>query len=172
MAYLLANPEVDNFTYDLGTEFELSWLAETFHPDRGQVAEVVEGMSNERVWERLTDATERKLSMKTAAPLGRRLGYVIAPLLRPYRIVETGIHDEICSLVLLAGLQKKLRTGTTDIWRRLTLIAVRAGSWDHILDGLAGSKTRRTVLLWRLPGAQRQCTFTTACTRQATSGLS
>lgn len=109
LGYVLTDPEVDNFTYELLNENELvSWIATLLDADRSRVAELlVEARSNEQIYEPLRDATVRRWSMKTAPPIGRRLGwYVIVRLLQPERIIETGIHDGIGSLVLLAALDR------------------------------------------------------------------
>lgn len=109
LGYVLTDPEVDNFTYELLNENELvSWIASMLNLERSRVAELlVEARSNEQIYDSLHHATVRRWSMKTSPPIGRRLGwYVIVRLLRPERIIETGIHDGIGSLVLLAALDR------------------------------------------------------------------
>lgn len=112
--YLLLDPEIDNFTYELANEDELVlWIAEQFGVARERVAElVIEARSNSSMYDRLRQATSRRLSMKTEPPLGRRLGwYVIVRLLQPTRVVETGIHDGLGSLVLLSALERNAQEG-------------------------------------------------------------
>lgn len=107
LRFLLLDPEADNLTYDLANEDELvSWIAAAMGAGQDHVQRLlVEAKSNAWLNGKLYDATKGKWWMKTSPPLGRRLGwYVIARLLGPDRIVETGIHDGLGSLVLLAAL--------------------------------------------------------------------
>lgn len=109
LAYILGDPEVDNFTYELANEDELVlWLSRELGTNRGRVAELlVEARSNNDLYRRLREQTELRMSMKTEPALGRRLGwYVIVRLVKPARIIETGTHDGIGSLVLLSALDR------------------------------------------------------------------
>jgi Methyltransferase domain len=112
--YVLVDPEIDNFTYELANEDELvSWLAGQFGATSERVAELLaEAHANPGLNGRLRAATSRRFSMKTAPPLGRRLGwYVIVRLLKPARMVETGIHDGLGSLTLLHALDRNAAEG-------------------------------------------------------------
>ncbi len=113
LGYVLTDPEVDNFTYELENEAELvRWIAETFSAKLDRVAELlVEARSNQAIYIPLKRATKR-WSMKTEPPPGRRLGwYVIVRLLKPSRVIETGIHDGIGSLIFLAALDRNAHEG-------------------------------------------------------------
>ncbi|MGI8707385.1 MAG: class I SAM-dependent methyltransferase [Actinomycetota bacterium] len=116
LAYVLGDPEVDNFTYDLANEDELVvWLSSELGANRGRVAELlVEARSNRELYGRLRDQTQRRISMKTEPAIGRRLGwYVIVRLVKPARIIETGTHDGIGSLVLLSALDRNSAEGNS-----------------------------------------------------------
>ena len=113
LGYLLADPEVDNFTYDLANDRELAaWLAETFGvPDEEAMGLIAEAR-NDRVLQSRIDAAaaSRRWSMKARPLLGRRLGwYAIVRLLKPRRVIETGTHDGLGSLVILAALDRNGR---------------------------------------------------------------
>jgi hypothetical protein len=113
LGYILTDPEIDNFTYELENEDRLArWIAETFEADYAQVCEhLIEARSDQRIYEPLRRVTSR-WSAKTSPPLGRRVGwYVITRLLKPARVVETGIHDGIGSLVFLAALERNANDG-------------------------------------------------------------
>jgi hypothetical protein len=114
LGYVLTDCEIDNFTYELENEAELAlWLSETFSADPSVVHRLlIEARSNQALYLPLRSSTAR-WSMKTEPPLGRRLGwYVILRLLKPTRVVETGIHDGIGSLVLLSALDRNAEEGT------------------------------------------------------------
>lgn len=114
LGYVISDPEIDNFTYELGNEGELcDWIATSLPCDRGRAAELlVEARSNPALYERLRLATSGRFSAKSEPPLGRRLGwYVIVRLVQPTRVIETGIHDGLGSLVLLAALDRNAEDG-------------------------------------------------------------
>jgi predicted O-methyltransferase YrrM len=113
-AFVLLSPEIDNFSYELENEDEMvSWIAETFNADRARTSELlIEARSNQAIYAPLRTAGASRWSMKAEPPPGRRLGwYVITRLLKPSRVIETGIHDGLGSLVFLAALDANAMEG-------------------------------------------------------------
>lgn len=109
LAFVLSDPEPDNFTYALQNETELAaWLAAVTNADAELAARLIDEARRDAVLAtRLHDAAARRwLWTKPAPPLGKRLAwYALARLLRPALIVETGVHDGLGSLVLLRALE-------------------------------------------------------------------
>ena len=113
LGYVLTDPELQNFTYELENEAELAdWIAATFGADRGEVCSyLLEARSDQLIYEPLRRATAPWWN-KSAPPIGRRLGwYAIARVLKPTRVIETGIFDGLGSLVFLAALDRNARDG-------------------------------------------------------------
>ena len=112
--YVLLDPELDNFTYDLANEEELlEFVADVTAARREEIGSYlaetrVDPELNERVRERLRARKDRKRTPR----FGRRLGwYAIARRLKPPLIVETGIHDGLGSLLLLRALERNASDG-------------------------------------------------------------
>jgi predicted O-methyltransferase YrrM len=109
LRYVLFDPELANFTYELANRDELAaFIAEAF-----EVApEQVEGYFREtdedpELGEGLRKRLARRRDRKSAPLFGRRLGwYAIARILKPGLIVETGIHDGLGSVLLLRALER------------------------------------------------------------------
>jgi len=114
LRYVLTDPELDNYSYDLGNDAEVgAWLEQMLGVDDG-AAMIAEARSDPALRARLDDASaRRRWSMKQRPGLGRRLGwYAIVRALKPARVVETGTHDGIGSLVLLAALERNAAEGS------------------------------------------------------------
>jgi hypothetical protein len=114
--YVLTDPEVDNFTYDLGNLDELAeWAAAV---GGGSVTDargwVREAEGDQELHARLLAATRaHPLWSKPAPPFGKRLGwYALARALKPQLIVETGVHDGLGALLLLRALERNAQEGT------------------------------------------------------------
>jgi hypothetical protein len=118
LAYLLWDPEIDNFTYDLGNVDEVvGFLAESLGASRAEVDRCVrEPLADKELHAMLRARTRpRRLSTKRLPGFGRRLGwYAIARLRRPSLIVETGIHDGLGSALLLRALDRNARDGLAE----------------------------------------------------------
>ena len=108
--YVIADPEPDNFTYDLANEDELGdWVATVSGADSHHVTRLLrEVRFDQELARRLRDATAPHLLWsKRSPPLGKRVAwYAFARLRRPALIVETGVHDGLGSLVLLRALER------------------------------------------------------------------
>ena len=115
LRYALFDPELANFTYELGNQEELAaFVADAFDTTPAQVEcffrETADDPElNEMLQERLRHRRDRKRT-----PLfGRRLGwYAIARVVKPSVIVETGIHDGLGSVLLLRALDRNAEAGT------------------------------------------------------------
>jgi Methyltransferase domain len=117
LQYLLWDPEVDNFTYDIANVGELvSFLADALDSSLEQQASYVhELLTDETLRLEVNDKTRRRpFSMKRHLSYGRRLGwYAIVRTIKPQLAVETGIHDGLGSLVLLAALDRNASEGAS-----------------------------------------------------------
>jgi hypothetical protein len=111
--YVLTDPELDNYSYDLGNDDEVgTWLEEVFEVPDGRAA-LAEARCDTALRARVDAAcARRRWSIKQRPGLGRRLGwYAIVRQLKPRRVVETGTHDGLGSLVLLAALARNAEEG-------------------------------------------------------------
>lgn len=113
LSYVLTDPELDNYSYELGNVGEIgSWLEQLFGVEDG-AALIAEGEANNELRSRIATASaKRRWSMKQRPGLGRRLGwYAIVRHVKPRRVIETGTHDGLGSLVLLAALERNAAEG-------------------------------------------------------------
>ena len=103
--YVLFDPELDNFTYDLANERDLVRVVATaIARDEGEIAGYFAEVHADRVLHQLP---RRLLSQKTDPQFGRRLGwYAIARGLKPEVVVETGVHSGLGSVLLLRAIDR------------------------------------------------------------------
>ena len=113
-SFLLLDPEVDNYTYEIANAAELA----TF------VAQVCSS-TPERAWALIRELEEdaefrnslalglgTRRDRKRVPQYGRRAGwYAIVRLLRPALVIEAGVHDGLGSSVLLAALHRNHKDG-------------------------------------------------------------
>jgi hypothetical protein len=112
--FLLRDPELFNFTYDLSNWEELhEVLARALNRDVGEVRRLSQELREDgelarRLGERLRGRPDRR-----STPLyGRRVGwYCMVRLLRPRLVVETGVYDGLGSAVLLRALERNRGEG-------------------------------------------------------------
>lgn len=152
---MLADPEPDNYTYELANEGDLrAWVAEVTGADAERVAALfAEPRADAGLASRVRDATAGHWWWtKPAPPFGKRLAwYALVRLLEPSLVVETGVHDGLGSLLLLRALERNGGGGrlvSFDInptagW----LVSAEArGAWELRIestrDGLAGVLAR------------------------------
>jgi Methyltransferase domain len=102
--YILLDPEVHNFTYEIANRDELAtWLDSLFGAGRY----VVELDQDDDLMADLRRRLRWRPASKRRAPFGRRAGwYSIVRALRPARVVETGTHDGLGSTAILAALER------------------------------------------------------------------
>jgi hypothetical protein len=115
LRFVLADPEPDNFTYELANEDELAaWVqrvcGQTLERARAALAEP---LADEVLRARLRATAGRRWCWsKPAPPFGKRRGwYAVARLLAPALIVEAGVHDGLGSLLLLRALELNAAEG-------------------------------------------------------------
>jgi len=112
--FVLFDPEFDNFTYELANEDELlEFLAETLGTEQSCLAQYLAetrtdpGLTTE-LWRRL----RWRLDYKRRPPLGRRTTwYLLARILKPELVVETGVQDGLGSLAVLRALSRNAEEG-------------------------------------------------------------
>lgn len=113
LPYVLADPEPDNYTYELANEAELcAWVAHVSGAPESQVAALFsEPFTDPTLETRLRQATAgRWWWTKPRPPFGKRLAwYALARLRAPELVVETGVHDGLGSLLLLRALERNGR---------------------------------------------------------------
>ena len=146
LRYVLFDPELANFTYELGNQEELAaFVADALDTTPAQVEGFFRETRddpelNERLQERLKHRNDRKRT-----PLfGRRLGwYAIARALKPSVIVETGIHDGLGSVLLLRALARNAEGGTPGRLISIDIIRIRGGSWQIGCERLGSRSSAR-----------------------------
>src|SRR5581483_8264505 len=104
LAFVLADPEPANFTYELENEAEMAtWVAAvagaTLETARRSVEEA---RRDEELARRLREATaDHPLWSKRSPPFGKRLAwYALVRLLEAELVIETGVDDGLGALVL------------------------------------------------------------------------
>jgi hypothetical protein len=113
--YVLLDPEVGDFSYELDNEGELvEFLAEALASDptaiAGYLAEI--HCAPELTWE-LAARVRWRPDMKRRIGLAQRVAwYTLARARKPRLVVETGIKHGLGALVLLAALERNAREGS------------------------------------------------------------
>jgi hypothetical protein len=114
LKYLLWDPEVESYTFDISNQDELvRLLADVF----GAPASALWGYLDEtdrdpELNELLSERIRWRFDTKGRLPLGNRLlWYLAARHLKPALIVETGIYEGMGSLVLLRALDQNAADG-------------------------------------------------------------
>ena len=115
LQFILADPEPDNFTYELANEAQLaSWVA--------SISGAEPAAARRALAEPALDAELRRRLRATAGahwwwskpepPYGKRRGwYALTRLLKPALVIETGVHDGLSSLLLLRALEHNASEG-------------------------------------------------------------
>jgi hypothetical protein len=114
LGFVLLDPEVDTFTYDLANEHELvNVTARALGVAPKRVAELFDEARSDRVLgPELSRRVRWRFSFKRRVRFGRRYAwYAIARVLRPAVVVETGIKDGLGSVLLLRALQRNAGEG-------------------------------------------------------------
>jgi predicted O-methyltransferase YrrM len=103
--YVLTDPELDNFTYDLSNEEDLvRVVAGALGREDNEIAGYIAEAHADPV---LRNLPRRPLSQKTMPRYGRRLGwYAMVRALRPELVVETGTHSGLGSVLISRALQR------------------------------------------------------------------
>lgn len=112
--YVLADPELDTFSYRLANEHE---LAEAVADVTGADVGAVEGwfaevQGDEVLAERIAAAARRHPGSKVHPPLGRQLArYALVRALVPDLVVECGVKHGLGSVVILRALERNRADG-------------------------------------------------------------
>ncbi len=112
--YVLFDPEVGDFSYELGNEGELvDFLVRALGLNRTTIAGyLAEIRTDEGLRRALAERTRWRIDMKRRIHFGLRVGwYAVARALKPRLVVETGIKHGLGSFVLLAALERNAREG-------------------------------------------------------------
>jgi Methyltransferase domain len=113
-AYVLFDPEIESFSYDLENEAEtISALAAALGcPAEELFAYAAETRDDPELNQLLRRHIRWRLDVKRQPPLGNRLAwYVIVRTCKPKLIVETGIYLGLGSLTLLRALERNAEEG-------------------------------------------------------------
>lgn len=114
LRYLLWDPEVESYSYDIANDDELCAFGAAHF---GITQEAVRGYLEEartdpELTARLSRQVRWRFDVKHRLPVGNRLlWYVTARATKPTLIVETGIYEGLGSLVLLRALDRNAEEG-------------------------------------------------------------
>jgi hypothetical protein len=114
LGFVLLDPEVDTFTYDLANEHELvNVTARALAVTPKRVAGLFDEARDDPVLDAgLARRVRWRFDYKRRVRFGRRYAwYAIARELKPAVIVETGIKDGLGSVLLLRALQRNAAEG-------------------------------------------------------------
>ena len=115
LAYVLFDPEIESYSYELENEPEvIAGLAAALgHPETELAAYAAETRRDPELNELLTRHLRWRFDTKRRLPLGNRLPwYVLVRACKPQLIVETGIYHGLGSLALLRALERNKQEGS------------------------------------------------------------
>ena len=113
--FLLLDPEIANFTYDIGNLDELvTFMSAQLGSDAATVRRYVDELVGDRALaERLSRRLAARRDRKSRPLYGRRIGwYVAARVLKPRLLVETGVSDGLGSAVLIRAVERNAAEGS------------------------------------------------------------
>jgi predicted O-methyltransferase YrrM len=114
LAYVLLDPEIESFSYELDNEPEViaALAAALGRPVDELAAYAAETHRDPELNEVLARRLRWRFDVKRRMPLGNRLAwYVIARARKPALVVETGIYLGLGSLALLRALERNAEEG-------------------------------------------------------------
>ncbi len=114
LAYVLFDPEIESFSFQLANQAELiaRLAAALARPVSELAGYAAETHQDPELNELLARHLRGRLDIKRRLPLGNRLAwYVIARTCKPQLVVETGIYLGLGSLVLLRALERNRQEG-------------------------------------------------------------
>jgi hypothetical protein len=115
LAYVLLDPELESFSFELENEAEvIAGLAAALGRAEDELAAyAAETRSDPELNELLSRHLRWRLGVKRRLPLGNRLAwYLLVRALKPQVVVETGIYLGLGSLVLLRALERNREEGS------------------------------------------------------------
>jgi predicted O-methyltransferase YrrM len=113
--YVLFDPEVGDFSYELDNEDELvEFLARVLEVERASIAGyLAEIRRSPELTRELSARVRRRPDMKRRVGLAQRVAwYAIARATKPQLIVETGIKHGLGALALLVALERNAEEGS------------------------------------------------------------
>ena len=113
--YVLCDPDVGDFSYELDNEAELVlFLASVLALEPALVKGYLDEIHAAReVTQDLAATVRGRLDMKRRPGLGHRVAwYVVTRAIKPRLVVETGIKHGLGALVLLVALERNAREGS------------------------------------------------------------
>ncbi len=133
LAFVLTDPEPDNFTYEVANESDLAaWVQAVSGADHAAVqAALAEPLCDRALRARLRQATRGHWWWsKPEPPFGRRRGwYALIRLLSPQLVIETGVHDGLGSLLLLRALERNAQSAPGSGGRLVSFDVNPAAGW-------------------------------------------
>jgi predicted O-methyltransferase YrrM len=115
VSYVLFDPEVGDFSYELDNEGELvEFLARVLEVERSAIAGyLAEIRHSPELTRELSARVRRRPDMKRRIALAQRVAwYAVVRATKPRLVVETGIKHGLGALVLLVALQRNADEGT------------------------------------------------------------
>lgn len=112
--YILWDPELGDFSYDLDNEDELAeFLAKALHCERAAIAGyLAEAHADPALTSELDARVRRRTDVKRPVKLSARiLWYAVVRAVKPRLVTETGIRHGLGSLVLLRALERNAGDG-------------------------------------------------------------
>jgi hypothetical protein len=114
LAFVLLDPEIESYTYELADEraFIADMARKLGRPTAELLRYAEETRQDPELNERLARHTRWRFDVKRRLPLGNRLAwYLMVRARKPGLVVETGIYRGLGSLVLLRALERNRREG-------------------------------------------------------------
>jgi hypothetical protein len=112
--FVLFDPELHSYTYDLANQGDLIELAAAVTGTNPDMSETYlrEAEADRELGELLSRRTRWRIDAKRRMPLGNRLlWYVLTRHAKPELVVETGIFNGLGSLVVLRALERNAEEG-------------------------------------------------------------
>lgn len=112
--FVLLDPELDNFTYELENEHELAaWLGAGLGIEEDRASAFIDELRADRhLHAELERLTRRRLDVKTRPEFGSRLAYyAIIRATRPELVVEAGVQDGLGTVTMLQALERNAEEG-------------------------------------------------------------
>jgi predicted O-methyltransferase YrrM len=117
LRYVLTDPEVESFAYELENVDELvAFCVDALGLGEARVRELIAEAQREPEFTTMLRARTRwAFDLKTQPPLGQRLlWWVIVRARKPSLIVETGVYEGLGALVLLVAAERNAAEGGPD----------------------------------------------------------
>jgi hypothetical protein len=114
LKFVLLDPEITNYTYDIGNLDELAgFIGTALGRDAGEMGSYVDELRRDsELRQELVGLLRKRRDRKSEPLFGRRIGwYCFVRALKPRLVVETGVHDGLGSVALLRALERNRIAG-------------------------------------------------------------